>query len=183
MKSLTFFFICIYTILNVANAQNCKGIKDKKDPFTNKIERKAEVTIGKASPFAGGIKWRIDLNQVDGITTMKWNIAMMGEFNQAFPQGTKLLLRLDNGTILTQESTERSSPVTQAINGGGVIHIFSTYTLSFTPDKEILESLSQSPITDIKVTVPDRHIESPKIVKKQMTDLMHAFNCFLQTQS
>ena len=164
-----------------AYAQNCKLVKEKKDAFSDKSEKTAQVVTGKVS-LMGGIKWLWEFHQADGATSIKLSIAMMGEFNQPFEQGTRLLLKLENGKVLTLTTVNNANPVTQALNGGsGTINVFTTYMLSFKPAKEDLTALSQSTITDLKVDIPDRTIVSPKVVKKQMEQIMNVSGCLLAT--
>jgi len=162
-------------------AKNCKSVKDKKDAFSDKMERTAKVSIGKFNPMGGGVKWLWEFLQADGATTFKLSVAMTGEFNQPFEQGTPLLLKLENGQLIKLETINSSNPVTQAITGSGTVAIFTTYMLSFKPSKEELIALSQSVITDLKVDIPDRTIKSPKVVNNQMEQIMDICGCLLAT--
>ena len=173
-----FLLSCLLLVLTCnAIAQDCDGVKEKKDPFTNKTEKSARVIIGNLK-----IKWSVDVNQSDGETSMKWAIAMQGEFNQKFDVGTKLLLKLEDGTVLNLKTSEPSSPVTQAVNGGaGTINVFTTYSLKFVLSKESLTQLARSPIVDLKFDIPGQEIKNPKIKNNQMGKLQSVFTCLLNS--
>lgn len=163
-------------LLNVSASAQCKELKETKDAFSDHAERSAQVIIGNMR-----IKWSVDVYQSDGRNSMKWGIAMIGEFNQRFEEGTLMLLKLEDGTILKLKTSEASNPVTQAVSGGpGIVNVFTQYVLRFDLDKETLKKLANSPITDIKVDVPDQKIESPKVKDKQMEKLRSLFECMLE---
>lgn len=150
MKKILLSLTLLLAFGITAKAQ-CSDVEEKKDPFTNKTTKHARVKVGNLS-----IKWAVDVDVVDDKTTMKWTIAMQGEFNQRIEPGTNLLLKLADGTVLKLPSMETSSPVTQALNGGaGTVVIFTTYVLKFDMSAESIAQMATSPITDFKIDVPD----------------------------
>ena len=177
MKSTLFLVALSLVMSSSAIAQNCSELKEKKDPFTNKTEKTAKVTIGNLMT-----KWSVDINQSDGQTYMKWGIAMQGDFKQVFEQGTQLLLKLEDGSVLQLPTSEPSSPVTKVTDGGaGTVNIFTIYYLKFDLTKETLGKLAKSEITDIKVNVPGQEIKNPKIKSNQMGKLQDIFSCLLSS--
>ncbi|MDR3680979.1 MAG: hypothetical protein P4L41_13525 [Flavipsychrobacter sp.] len=173
MKKLLVLVFSLVCFATNTFAQDCKHVDETTDAFTNKTTKSAKITIGK-----GGTKWLIEFNQSEGVTTMKWGIAMVGEYNQQFDKGTKLLLKLENGTVLTLATTEASAPVTQAVNGGAYgVAIFSTYYLKYDLSKESLTSLSGSPIADFKIDIPDQKIKNPNMTDKQTEKIKDVCTC------
>ena len=177
MNAITIAIFVLLTSSTTASfAQNCKEVKEKKDAFTNKTEKSARIVIGNLMT-----KWLVEMFQSDGATTMKWGIAMQGEYNQKLEEGTKLLLKLEDGTVLTLNTSEPTTPITQVLSGGaGTVNVFSQYNLKFNLDKETLSALSSSIITDIKVDVPGLPIKNPKIKSSQMEKVMDVSGCFLK---
>lgn len=157
-----------------ATAGDCKGVKERVDPFSNKPEKTAQFTIG--GMFT---KWTIEMEQKEGAATMRWGIAAQGEFNQKLDVGTKLLLRLEDGTILTLGTIEASTPVTQAVSGGGAVNVFSVYYLKFGLSEETLGALSKSVVTDVKIDVPGLKIKNPTLKGRQMEKIKDVSSCFL----
>ena len=154
----------------------CGDVEEKKDPFSNSTTKHALIKIGNLA-----IKWGVEVDAADGKTTMKWHIAMQGEFNQKVDAGTNLLLKLADGTVLKLPTTESSSPVTQVYNGGaGTVVIFTTYILKFDIGNETIAQMAKSPITDIKVDVPDQRIKNPKIKENQMEKVQDVFKCLMK---
>jgi hypothetical protein len=172
MKKPLLLLALLLTIGANAFAQ-CGDVKEKKDPFSNKTTKHALVKLGNLS-----IKWAVEVDEVDGNVGMKWSIAMQGEFNQRINEGTDLLLKLADGTVIKLPTTEPSNPVTQALNGGaGTINVFTTYVLKYNVPKETVAQLAKSPITDFKIDVSDQRIKNPKVKDNQMEKIQDVFKC------
>lgn len=172
----TLYLLTFALILGTNAIAQCGDVEEKKDAFTNKSTRHALIKIGNMA-----IKWGVEVEASEGKTTMKWHIAMQGEFNQKVDVGTNLLLKLADGTVVKLPTAEASSPVTQAYNGGaGTVVIFTTYILKFDVAEETIAQLAKSPITDIKVDVPDQRIKNPKIKESQMEKIQDVFKCLLK---
>ncbi|WP_276132184.1 hypothetical protein [Polluticoccus soli] len=171
-KSLFLFGVSL--MLGISTyAQDCPGMKSKKDAFTNKTEKTGRVVLS-----GSGLKWSVDLSQSEGKSSMKWGIAMNGEANQKIEKGTPLLLKLEDGSVVTIPTSETSSPVTQAASGGaGTVYVYSVYYLNFDLPKETLQKLAKSPITDLKIDVPGQELKSPKVKGKQTGKLQEMFTC------
>lgn len=173
-KSILLFTVIMCFALNIF-AQNCKSIKEKKDSFTGQIERSASVTFGSLTS-----KWIIEFSQTNDQTTMKWGIAMTGEYNQFIEKGTSLLLKLKDETILNLATIEQSNPVTQVASGGSAVNVYSIYYLKFNLSNETLNQLAKSPIIDLKIEIPNQKINNPKIKEKQMEGIREVCECLLK---
>ncbi len=158
-----------------AVAQNCKSVDDKKDSFTGKTVRHARLVIGNVRTT----RWMVELDQVDGQTSMKWNAVMRGEFNAAFPDGTIMLFKLEDGTVLKLGITEQTTPVSQFASG----YVSTQYELKFNLTKEELTHFAQSPIEAMKVDVPGMSINNPPIKDSQKEPITRACQCLLATAS
>ncbi len=171
MKPL--IMLAIALSVGISAKAQCGDVETKKDPFTDKTTKHARIKVGNMS-----VKWAVDVDAVDDKVVMKWTIAMQGEFNQRIEPGTNLLLKLVDGTVLKLPTTETSSPVTRALNGGaGTVVIFTTYVLKFDMSDETIAKMARSPITEFKIDVPDQHIKNPKIKESQMENIQDVFKC------
>ncbi|HTN47759.1 MAG TPA: hypothetical protein VL098_15530 [Flavipsychrobacter sp.] len=177
MKKLIALSILSLSLGNGGYAQNCKDLKESKDAFTNKIEKKAVVTLGATM----GTKWGVEFIQDDKETIMKWHIAMLGEYNTAIEAGTQLLLKLEDESILTLPTAEAAKPVTQAIGGGaGTVTVYSTFILKFVMNEEDLQKLAKALITNYKVDVSSMRIINPKEKEKQLKQIQNVCSCLLK---
>ena len=176
-KKFLLLFLLTACVANTTFAQDCGGVDEKKDSFTGKTIKSSRTVIGNLM-----MKWIVNMDQSDGATYMKWSIAMQGEYNQQLAVGTVLMLKLEDGKVLSLKTIEPTTPVTQALNGGsGTINVFSTYNLRFQLSKEELTALSKSSIEDLKIDVPGLSIKNPKIKGRQMGKIQDAAGCLLAT--
>lgn len=172
-KNLSLLALAIL-LSTAASAQKCdRVLKEKKDAFSDKTEKTARVVFGSLTT-----RWLFDFSYIEGNSTVTLGIAMRGEFNQRLETGTKLLLKLEDETILTLETIEPTSPVTQVADGGaGTASIFTQYYLKFGLDDKTINTLSASTITAMKVDVPGQEIKNASIKKKQMEKVREVFGC------
>jgi len=162
---------------NLATAQDCGGVDEKKDAFSGKTVKSARIFVGNLTT-----KWAVDLEQSEGATYMKWSIAVQGEYNQQLSVGTVLMLKLEDASIITLKTIEPTSPVTKATGGGaGTVNIFTTYILKFSLSRDDLAAMAKSPISDFKIDVAGQMIKNPKIKDKQMKKIMEASACLFST--
>ncbi|HRO43890.1 MAG TPA: hypothetical protein PL009_13720 [Flavipsychrobacter sp.] len=174
MKNLL-ILIGLMLSIHTASFAQCKELKEKKDDFSDKKERTGSVIIGNLFT-----KWKIDFAQSEDGNFMTWGIAMQGEFNRVFEAGTLMLFKLEDGTMLRLNTMEPTSPVTQAIGGGGSVQIFTTYLLKFQLDDETVRKFALSPIDNFKVEVPGLSIKNPPIKGKQMGNIQDVFQCMVK---
>lgn len=154
----------------------CKELKEKKDDFSDKKERKGSVIIGNLFT-----KWKVDFAQSEDGNFVTWGIAMQGEFNRIFEAGTVMLFKLEDGTVLRLTTVEPTSPVTQAVGGGSSgVQVFTTYLLKFQLDDETVRKFAKSPIDNFKVEVPGQSIKNPPIKDRQMGNIQDVFQCMAQ---
>ena len=177
MKKILVLLTLTLSICATASAQKCnKVLKEKKDAFSSKPEKTARVVFGNLTT-----RWLFDFSYIDGTSTVTLGIAMRGEFNQRLEVGTKLLLKLEDETVMTLETIEPTSPVTQVASGGaGTANIFTQYNLKFGLDEESINKLAASTITALKVDIPGQAIKNPPIKSKQMENVKDVFICLKQ---
>lgn len=161
----------------------CKSVKTEVDKFTKTEKRSAELMVGSINLVTGGTKWLFTFSQEAGKTTLKVNVAMMGEFNQVFGEQTKFMLLLANDELVEFENRVPASPVTQAVTTSARLDVFTTYTLTLEPTKAQLLQLAASEVTDVRVVVPDQKIKSPKVSKKDGKKLSEIAGCLAETAS
>jgi len=175
MKKTILLFAFISCLVFNNFAQNCQIVKEKKDSFTNQVERSASVTLGDIFTR----RWLIEFSQINGQSTMQWGVKMDGEQKLVFEKGTSLLLKLKDGTILNLKTTEQSDPVTQMAGAGFLAKIITIFNLKFNLPVETLNLLSKNPIVDMKVEVPNQVIKNPEIRADQMEEFRTVCECLL----
>lgn len=179
MKSSILFIL--FSVVSHWGWAQCKSVKTTVDKFTKTEVRTASVMIGSINVITGGTKWLLDFNQEAGVTTLQTNIAMIGEFNQVLGEDTKFLMLLSNDEVVELTNKVPAKPVTKAIAGSGVVHIYTNYTLTLQPSKAQLEQLAAAATVEVKVTVPDQKIKSPKISKKDGQEITNISKCLQET--
>jgi hypothetical protein len=125
---------------------NCKYVKEKKDDFTGEITKttsrfvyfnNASITFRKATD-----KYFVD-----------FSIKFAGEKNVPLKEGEELQLKLENGEILTFKSIKDVSPTTTVGNTSTTVYVYSIYNAVYSCTVEDLTKLSNSPATNLKVTL------------------------------
>lgn len=169
------------SVVSLVGYSQCKSVKTSTDKFTKKEQKTASITVGSINMFTGGTKWLLEFVQEDGQTHLKANIAMKGEYNQIFDEATQMYLLLDNDNVVKVANAVSAKPVTKVISGNGVVHVFTTYTLTFPLSKEDLQGLSSAHMIDLKVEVPDQKIKSPSISSKDGKQVRTISGCLLET--
>ncbi len=179
MRTILLLSMCM--VLSHWCTAQCKQVKKETDKFSKKELRTAKMDIGSINFLTGGTKWLLQFNQEAGQTTLETSIAMRGEFNQVLDQSTQFLLLLANDEVVTLANEVPARPVTKVISGSGVVHVFTTYSLTLRPDKEQLSKMAAAPLSEVKVVVPDQKIISPSVSKKDGKAFAEVSACLLQT--
>lgn len=153
-------------------AQKCKFDEDKKDPFGSGNFRKVTHRLGPVS-----WNWNFALEQNDGKFYISMRMLRAGKMEDIYPEGRKVMLKLQDGKILELAAAENFPPG-YAVSSDGVI--WTNYIPKFEVSKELLTSLSASPITDVKVTLGSENILLPKVTEKQTGKIMESAGCLLK---
>lgn len=151
-----------------AHAQDCNFDTDEKDKFSGEITRKADQRMGGMSTH-----WNLLLEQKGkklflGLKTLK-NTAMPNPVQK----GDKFYLKLEDGKVIAVAADQDYAPSFYAANGG----VQTTITTRGEVDAETMKSLSQSPITDIKMMIGSTELTSSGITSKQARKIMDLAGC------
>ncbi|MBL7704517.1 MAG: hypothetical protein JNM21_03110 [Taibaiella sp.] len=168
---------------NLAQAQDCKEVKQEVDKFTKKETKVGTVNFGKIKmmSFKASTKWLLTVKQDAGKTQIQTSIAALGEFNQALDETTYFYFLLDNGEVVKLANAIPAKPVTQAFANGGALTVFTTYLLTLEPTIEEMQKLSSGNVTDVKVEIPNQNIQSPNVDSKDAKKFRSIVSCLLAT--
>lgn len=155
-----------------AQAQKCKFDEDKKDPFSGSNHRLVAYKIGPVS-----WNWKFFLEQNDNKFFISMRMLRGGKMDEIYPVGRKIMLKLQNGKIL-ELTADQDFPPAYAVSSDGVI--WTNYMPKFEVDKDFLTALSESPITDVKVTLGPQNILLPKVTEKQTERIQESATCLLK---
>lgn len=168
---------------NLAQAQDCKEVKQEVDKFTKKATKVGTATFGKLKmmSFKASTKWLLTINQDAGKTQIQTSIAALGEFNQSLDETTSFYFLLDNGEVVKLANMLPAKPVTQAFANGGALTVFTTYLLTLEPSIEEMQKLASGNVTDVKVELPNQKIQSPNVDSKDARKFKSIIACMLAT--
>ncbi len=157
--------------MGVSKGNDCKLKIDKVDPFTNGIQKQAELPIG---PRVWNYKIIMENNNETYYFGMIINNS--GELRDIVETGTKMIsLKLADGTVLDFTAQEDIKP---NYNVWGT-NIITFYTPKFTVERSVLEKLAASPITDLKLYLGKQEALIPDIKEKQTKKIVEAASCVL----
>ncbi|RYG39679.1 MAG: hypothetical protein EOO01_29080 [Chitinophagaceae bacterium] len=153
-------------------AQKCKFDEDKKDPFGSGNHRLVTHKIGPPS-----WNWNFSLEQNDGKFYISMRMLRAGKMDEVYPAGRKVMLKLENGTIMELSSSQDFLPAFVVSNDG---IIWTNYIPKFEVSQQVVTDLSASRITDVKVTLGTENILLPKITEKQTEKIKESAGCLLK---
>lgn len=135
------FILGSFLVATPAPAQNCKYVKEFKDPFTNVVTKGAQMTIG--NPIAGkDVLFQIQ----DGKLYLGLGIVFNDLGTIPFKKGDKISFKLANGEVIEISPAADVEP--RAIRVMNV-EAQQWFVLQEVPRK-VYEQLASSPITAIK---------------------------------
>lgn len=154
------------------NKINCKYVKEKTDEFTGEITKSTARLIYFNNAVIGfrkaGDKYFVD-----------FYIKFTGEKNASLKEGEELQLKLESGDILTFKSTKEVAPTTKVNTTTTSVEVYSTYSAEYTCTYEDLIKISNSPATNLKITVANEAFPL-KIGKTEGTGLQKDAYCITQ---
>ena len=153
----------------VANAQNCKSVKETKDAFTNESVKKASFVIGDYH-----LGWSVNLEKRDEQYYLGIDVYQIGDIQYTFPKGDKVTLKLANGKFVELENPKDITPVRET--GGTLV---TRWAVNAKVEPVVYKRLSRSPITDIKVTIQEKDVVFSTIKEKQASRIVDAAACIL----
>ncbi len=171
LKAILPILLCC-TLPNVILAQKCKFDKEDKDPFTNEMVRSEMVKFGKK------LLWWANMEQNGQKYYATFYIGQHKDMVDMMTKGTKILLKLENGTIVTLETTSDQSPIR---NVEGLV-IVTQWTPKIELTKEQLQQLSSSPTENIRTYISGKELYPPEISGKQGRKMMDIAHCLLENK-
>lgn len=182
MKKLIITALSI-ACFSLAQAQDCKEVKQEVDKFTKKDTKVGTVNFGKIKvvSFKSSTKWGMIISQESGKTKIQVRIASLGEFNQALDETTYFYFLIDNGEVVKLSNLIPAKPVTQAYSSGTALTVYTTYLLTLEPTIEEMTKLTSGNVTDVKVEIPSQKINSPNVDGKDARKFKSIIACMLAT--
>lgn len=165
------FAVAISLAAPLAASAQCKGVKEEVDPFTKKSMKSFNQKIG---PFTWN--WQLILQKKSEKLHLGMQIVVSGKINDPLAKGDIIYIKLANDEIVELKCTEDYNPRFAASEGV----IWTSYFPLELTDKETITKLSNSPITDIKVTLASTEVLLPKISKRQTSRIMDGASCMLK---
>lgn len=170
-------FLLVLTALSTTQviAQKCKFDIDKKDDFSNEHLRISKFKVGDFF-----YSWWIQIEQKGSKYYMTVQSASTGNVEDIIPKGAKVMLKLDNGRIISYLLSEDCVPKHNVINANtGNPTITSTWLPKGELSKDDMIALSQSELVVIRMNIGGKDFDSPKPSGKEAKKLMQSANCFL----
>ncbi|MEI6124104.1 MAG: hypothetical protein WCQ95_10820 [Bacteroidota bacterium] len=151
MKLFVFLLITLGFLSNAyAQKDNkeikCKGLTEKKDEFTGQITKSNSTTLCFGAMVIGfrtsGDKYIVD-----------FYIKINGKKDGSLMIGEPLLLKLENGEVVTFKSSKEVAPTGNVSSSSSTTYIVTTYVTEYACTKDDLVKIGNSMPTNLKVTV------------------------------
>jgi len=171
-----FLWIALTVIPSAALlAQKCKFDKDEKDKFTNVHIRSSKFQVG--GMF---YRWFILLEQKGDKYYMTYQIAVNGKVDDPIKKGNKIMMKLEDNSIVELEVDQDYNPQQNVENTGTANPFISSMWLPKGElSKEQMTKLSNSPISAIRINIAGKDLDSPEIAAKQSKKLKETSACML----
>ena len=166
--------ILLSTTSSMLLAQKCKFDKDEQDKFTNQHVRSSKFQVG--GMF---YRWFILLEEKGNKYYMTYQIAVNGKVDDPIKQGSTILMKLANDSIVKLVVDQDYNPVQSVVNNGDNPFIASTWLPKGELSKAQMTLLSSSPIVAIRVNVAGKDLDSPDISAKESKKLKETSACML----
>lgn len=175
MRSFKQMLLAVFVLTAplLSKAQKCKFDVEKKDPFGNGSIRSVAHKIGPPS-----WNWNFSLEQNNDKYYIGMRIVQSGKVNDVIAKGEKIMVKLADGNIIELVMQEDVIPA-YAVNSVDA-SIWTNHLPKVEVEREVIEKLSKSPITDIKVTIAKRDNLLPKISSKQTDRIVESAACLLK---
>jgi hypothetical protein len=151
---------------------NCKSVKEKKDDFTGEITKTTSQIINFGNAIVG-------FKKAGEKYLVTFYVKFAGEKNAPLKEGEELQLKLESGEILTFKSIKDVAPTTTVSNSSTTVYVYSIYNAEYSCTVEDLQKLSNSPATNLKVTLANEAFPL-KLIKMEGIGLQKDAYCILK---
>jgi hypothetical protein len=135
-RPVLILFLTICSIQNIY-CQNCKYKIDKKDPFTNELNRAIFLSLGPG--------YDLKFERLGENYFISVLITYGGEQNFAVEEGSDFAIKLLDGTLMTLKCAQKATP-TSAVVANAIV---SYYIVKYKCSKTEMEQISSSGIVAI----------------------------------
>ena len=173
MKKLIPVFIALLFCFGAVHAfaQDCDFQKDEMDAFTKQRYRSSELMKLSLAPF-----WWMLMEQKSDKYFITMQIFVLKEMREQVKKGTKVMAKLEDGTIVELTAMDDVSPSFNFESG----YIVSQWTVKSEVSDEQMMQLSKSPIELMRTKIGSQDLDMPKAVKKGIKKVMNMAGCMLQ---
>lgn len=163
---LTAFFL----VPVLAHGQKCKFDKDETDGFTNERVRTSNIRLGKI-PL-----WWLIMEQTGNKYYFTYYLNVLKEVRDIMPKGTKILTKLENGTIIELE-TEQDIIPTHNVEGTVIV---TCWKPKIEVSAEKMKLFSSSPAELLRTTISEQPTEPRELKGKQGEKIKDIATCLLK---
>lgn len=157
-----------------AYAQKCDFETDEADPFT-----KEHVRASGLIRISGVPRWWVKMEQKGAKKTMALTIFKMKEVKANIARGTKMQIKLEDGTVLEPTVAEDATPT---FNVEQQMYIVSQWNVTLELSEDMLQQLSKSPIELIRTKVGSEECNMPDAVGRNTKKVMELAKCMLNNK-
>lgn len=186
MKRIT--SVCITLLLCcttfVSFAQKCKFQKDETDGFTKEHHRLAPSLRICTDPY-----WWLQMEQKGDKYFVTIRISMLTHIREPLAKGTKILTKLEDGTILELVANDESTPTFNFENDQSFAAQFSDHieklfvtkwSVRISVTEDIIRQFSKSPITLMRTTIGTTEYNMPRAVDRYTRKIVDMAACMLK---
>jgi hypothetical protein len=155
----------------ISHAQKCNLDIDEADAFT-----KEHVKAGTSSVGGAMWHWKLTLKQSGAKYGWEMQIKYSKHFQDDIKTGDVIYCKLENGKVIKLIADNNYAPSHNAFSDGVII---TTYLPKGNLDASDMKDFSESPLSEIRVTLSGTNIE-PNISSKQGNNLKEIAACILK---
>lgn len=181
----TFCFALLLCSTTFASfAQNCKFEKDETDGFTKEHHRLTHSQRICTDPY-----WWLQLEQKGDKYFLTIRISLLKQIRETLAKGTKILTKLEDGTILELAADEDATPIFNLENDQSFAAQFSDHiekllvtqwAVRISVTEDVIRQLSRSPITLMRTTIGTTEYNMPRAVDRYTRKIVDMAACMLK---
>jgi hypothetical protein len=162
------FFVILLLPSKRTSAQKCKLSRDEKDAFTGEITRTFSHYIHVTKD---GMVWNIHFERKGNVYYWGYEPCSLGRALVNAPIGTKVIVKLENGTIIENALEEDVKPT--------FVRETTHWKLLLKVNEETMRKFAASPITDIKTIIAYKEFYVSDLKDRRANIIQNGANCII----
>ena len=171
--------LCLVLILNtfpaVLFAQKCNFEKNEIDGFS-----KEQMKISPRLKVSNAPFWLVQMEQKGAKYYFTFTATAQSEIRAVMVKGTKLLVKLDDGTVMEFAADKDIVPAFDVEAGFGKQYVITQWNIRASVTAEQVKQFSNSPISLMRTVIDDKEYNMPSPHDRFTNKVMAMASCMLE---